>query len=357
MQTLGFDFEHGRLDEPAPVLRRRARRHPHDRALRRDRRRDRSDGSSARDQPCALQRQLCPRRGGTSRSGRPRSVALHESQSLLVEMQVCRSRPFLTYLAPVLAGSFGVGGPAFAADNLYRQARSGSSTSLIQVADEVTYPCTSCCATGSRRRWSRAISRSRTCRPPGTRACARPSASPRRTTAWACSRTSTGPGRDRLLSLLLGAILAAQLYEAMIAAEPDLPTHRRGRLPTAARRLRSIHEQGARYETQELIARHRPPARAATVPPPPRDPLSGLNPAPENILVAEGITFILNSTTIGSGSRGSKLASKSLRCYAEGRDGSWEAICLDLDIAVQGGSFEGVQLAAGSDLAVPRDGH
>jgi predicted RNase H-like HicB family nuclease len=36
------------------------------------------------------------------------------------------------------------------------------------------------------------------------------------------------------------------------------------------------------------------------------------------------------------------LAFRSLRCYAEGRDGDWEAICLDLDIAVQGGSFEEV---------------
>ena len=36
------------------------------------------------------------------------------------------------------------------------------------------------------------------------------------------------------------------------------------------------------------------------------------------------------------------LASRSLRCYAEGRDGDWEAICLDLDIAVQGSSFEEV---------------
>ncbi len=33
---------------------------------------------------------------------------------------------------------------------------------------------------------------------------------------------------------------------------------------------------------------------------------------------------------------------KVLRCYAEGRDGEWEAICLDLDIAVQGDSFEEV---------------
>jgi predicted RNase H-like HicB family nuclease len=36
------------------------------------------------------------------------------------------------------------------------------------------------------------------------------------------------------------------------------------------------------------------------------------------------------------------LASRLLRCYAEGRNGDWEAICLDLDIAVQGGSFEEV---------------
>jgi predicted RNase H-like HicB family nuclease len=31
-----------------------------------------------------------------------------------------------------------------------------------------------------------------------------------------------------------------------------------------------------------------------------------------------------------------------LYCYASGRQGAWEAICLDLDIAVQGQSFEEV---------------
>lgn len=33
---------------------------------------------------------------------------------------------------------------------------------------------------------------------------------------------------------------------------------------------------------------------------------------------------------------------KTLRCYAEGRGDQWEAICLDLDIAVQGSCFEEV---------------
>lgn len=35
----------------------------------------------------------------------------------------------------------------------------------------------------------------------------------------------------------------------------------------------------------------------------------------------------------------------TLRCYAEGRDDRWEALCLDLDIAVQGSSFEDVDKA------------
>lgn len=33
---------------------------------------------------------------------------------------------------------------------------------------------------------------------------------------------------------------------------------------------------------------------------------------------------------------------KVVYCYASGREGAWEAICLDLDIAVQGASFEEV---------------
>jgi hypothetical protein len=35
-------------------------------------------------------------------------------------------------------------------------------------------------------------------------------------------------------------------------------------------------------------------------------------------------------------------SSRTLHCYASGRDGDWEAICLDLDIAVQGCSFDEV---------------
>jgi hypothetical protein len=36
------------------------------------------------------------------------------------------------------------------------------------------------------------------------------------------------------------------------------------------------------------------------------------------------------------------MTNRTLLCYAEGRDGSFEAICVDLDIAVEGSSFREV---------------
>jgi carboxypeptidase Taq len=72
--------------------------------------------------------------------GRDRGMALQESQSLLLEMLICRNRPFLRYLKPLLEKTFGVSGPQWEVDNLYRylvRVRRG----LIRVdADEVTYP-------------------------------------------------------------------------------------------------------------------------------------------------------------------------------------------------------------------------
>jgi carboxypeptidase Taq len=55
-------------------------------------------------------------------------------------MVVCRSRPFVRYLQPLLAKHFGVSGPEWDLDNIYRhltRVRRG----LIRVdADELTYP-------------------------------------------------------------------------------------------------------------------------------------------------------------------------------------------------------------------------
>jgi len=72
--------------------------------------------------------------------GRDRGMALEESQSLLMEMLVCRSRPFVRYMQPLLVKHFGVSGPEWDLENIYShltRVRRG----LIRVdADELTYP-------------------------------------------------------------------------------------------------------------------------------------------------------------------------------------------------------------------------
>jgi carboxypeptidase Taq len=72
--------------------------------------------------------------------GRSRGMSIHESQSLLVEMQVCRSRAFHEFAAPILRETFGRSGPEWEPENLYRL-NTRVERSLIRVdADEVTYP-------------------------------------------------------------------------------------------------------------------------------------------------------------------------------------------------------------------------
>src|SRR3546814_13026044 len=67
-------------------------------------------------------------------------MALHEGQSLIVEMQACRSREFFQWAAPVLRAAFDGGGPGWDADNLYRL-HCRVERSFIRVdADEVTSP-------------------------------------------------------------------------------------------------------------------------------------------------------------------------------------------------------------------------
>lgn len=72
--------------------------------------------------------------------GRNRGMALEESQSLLLEMVVVRSRPFVQYLRPLLEKHLGVSGPDWEPENVYRNL-TRVQRSLIRVeADELTYP-------------------------------------------------------------------------------------------------------------------------------------------------------------------------------------------------------------------------
>ena len=72
--------------------------------------------------------------------GRNRGMALEESQSLLLEMIVVRSRPFLTYLKPILEKQLGVSGPEWEVENLYRHLTRVQRSLIRADADELTYP-------------------------------------------------------------------------------------------------------------------------------------------------------------------------------------------------------------------------
>ena len=72
--------------------------------------------------------------------GRNRGMALEESQSLLLKMIVVRSRPFLTYLKPILEKQLGVSGPEWQVENLYRHLTRVQRSLIRADADELTYP-------------------------------------------------------------------------------------------------------------------------------------------------------------------------------------------------------------------------
>ena len=88
----------------------------------------------------ALYEQGRPRAWLSQPVGRARGMTLHESQSLLIEMQACRSRAFVSYLAPLLRETFDVAGPAWEAENLQRRMTRVAPGFIRVDADEVTYP-------------------------------------------------------------------------------------------------------------------------------------------------------------------------------------------------------------------------
>ncbi len=72
--------------------------------------------------------------------GRARGMAVHESQSLLYEMQAARSPEFIGYLAPVLRETFSGSGDAWQTGNLVRLYHKVARSAIRVDADEVSYP-------------------------------------------------------------------------------------------------------------------------------------------------------------------------------------------------------------------------
>ena len=73
-------------------------------------------------------------------AGRSRGMAMHESQSLLIEMQITRSLAFKKFLSNFLKTSFNFNGNEWSANNLYTLGTRVNKTYIRVEADEVTYP-------------------------------------------------------------------------------------------------------------------------------------------------------------------------------------------------------------------------
>jgi carboxypeptidase Taq len=72
--------------------------------------------------------------------GEAAGMAAHESQSLLIELQVCRSDAYLSWLGPQLHAEFGGEAALYSAENLGRLLRHVERGFIRVESNEVTYP-------------------------------------------------------------------------------------------------------------------------------------------------------------------------------------------------------------------------
>ena len=263
MRRLGFDFEHGRLDTS---------RHPFCGGTPEDTRitphYQPSDYvfsmmSVLHETGHAKYQQHLPQTWRDQPVGGPRGMSIHESQSLLLEMQVCCSRPFLEFAAPLIVEALGASvstAAAFASDNLYRLLTRVKPSPIRVEADEATYPCHITLRFDIEKRLI-----------DGSLA---PKDVPE---AWDTGMrkllglSMRGNDRDGCLQdvhwpaglfgyfpgYTLGALTAAQLFEAVSRANPDLPEQiRKGELTALDEWLgKHIWSQGCLLETPTLIER------------------------------------------------------------------------------------------------------
>lgn len=145
MRAIGFDAEHGRLDTSHHPF---CGGVPSD--VRMTTRYDERDFTSAlmgvlHETGHAKYEQGLPRAWDTQPVGAARGMSMHESQSLLSEMQVSRSREFLEFLLPHVQRAFPdavrAQPEAFTLENLHRYFTRVARSKIRVDADEVTYPC------------------------------------------------------------------------------------------------------------------------------------------------------------------------------------------------------------------------
>ena len=257
MRAIGFDFAHGRLDESA---------HPFSAGVPEDVRITTryDEGDFARglmgvlhETGHALYERGLPAAWRRQPVGEARGMALHESQSLLLEMQACRSRGFLEFAAPLMAKAFNGTGPAWDAGNIHRLYTRVERGFIRVDADEATYPA----HVILRYRLERAL----------VAGDLKLAGLPAAWNAGMKELLGVAPPDDRLGCLqdihwpdgawgyfptyTLGAMAAAQLYRAARRADPDVaPGIARGDFkPLLAWLGANVHAKASLLSTDELL--------------------------------------------------------------------------------------------------------
>jgi carboxypeptidase Taq len=257
LKTLGFPFDRGRLDESE---------HPFTEGVPGDirvtTRFDINDPFSGllgavHETGHAMYDLGLPQQWRDQPVGRDRGLALEESQSLLFEMNLCRSRSFVTYLKPLLEKYLQVSGPEWSEENLYRHLIRVKRSLIRMDADELTYPVHIMLRYELERKilegalpvadlpeaWNANLEQRLNIRPTNdVDGCLQD-------IHWAVGHFGYFP------SYALGAVIAGQLNEALRAERPSLDAEiAAGQFGGVMDWLRdNVHGVGARLPVQELI--------------------------------------------------------------------------------------------------------
>ena len=259
MAALGFDFDRGRLDVSHHPFTGGA---PDD--IRITTRYDEADFLTGlyavlHETGHAQYAAGLPRQWRHQPVGRARGMTLHESQSLLIEMQVCRGPAFMAWAAPLMAAAFGGTGPAWSAANLFALVTRVERGFIRVDADEATYPAhvilryrlEQAILAGDLAladlpgAWSDGLEALLGIRPPDDRrGCLQD-------IHWYSGAWGYFP------TYTLGAMAAAQFYAAAKAADGGIEPALAGGdfAPLYAWLRPNVHERGSRYGTGELLER------------------------------------------------------------------------------------------------------
>ena len=257
MKTIGFDFDHGRLDTSLHPF---CGGVPDD--VRITTRYEEGSVTSAlmgiiHETGHAMYERGLPSKWRLQPVGQARGMALHESQSLLVEMQAARGADFCAFLSPMLKEAFTGNDAAFAPENLVRL-YSKVEPGFIRVdADEVTYPAhvilryrlEQALVAGDLQvadipgAWNEGMQNLLGIKPPSDReGCLQD-------IHWFDGAVGYFPCYS------LGAMTAAQLYAAACKADPAIPAAiARGDFGPLMAWLRpNVHERGSSMTTAEIV--------------------------------------------------------------------------------------------------------